>query len=224
MPVKPARDSMTPAKPETRIERKRRIARERIIKEAERLMRTRPMDELTVSDITEAADVGHGTFYLHFKSKNEVLIPITRAIAARWDSILQQNFSELQDPAEIVALSVRHMGRAVVADPLWRWMLRHSGMPVDDIRGAIGRFATRDIQRGLETGRFQVADLDSANSFLVGGFVACLLASFDAAQPEKTVDYMTEFLLRTLGVTSTDAALIASQPLSPLATPSGHLS
>ncbi len=208
---------------ESRVERKRRATRERIIQEAERLMRTRPVEEITIGDITSAADVGHGTFYLHFKSKYEVLIPITRNMAERWDQALQQATSQLEDPADVVSISVRHMGRAVIADPLWRWMLKHSGMPIDDMRNAVGRFAARDFGRGLQSRRFQVADLPAANSFLIGGFVTSLLASFDAENSDEAIDHMVELLLRTLGIGVQEASLIAHQPLLPLATPNGEL-
>ena len=38
-----------------------------------------PIDDIQIKHITEAADVGHGTFYLHFKSKYDVLVPIVQA-------------------------------------------------------------------------------------------------------------------------------------------------
>ena len=208
---------------ESRVERKRRATRERIIRESERLMRSRPVEDITIGDITNAADVGHGTFYLHFKSKYEVLIPITRDMAERWDQAIQAATSDTEDPAEVVGLSTRHMGRAVIADPLWRWMLKHSGMPIDDIRNAIGRFAARDFGRGLTSGRFQITDLSITNSYLVGGFVSCLLASFDSADPDQAIDNMAELLLRTLGVEVEEASRIAHQPLSPLVTSNGEL-
>ena len=201
---------------ESRVERKQRLARERIIEAAEALMRTHPIDDVTVSQITNAADVGHGTFYTHFKSKKDVLIPITRQITERWDRKLQARFTEDSDPAEIVGISTRLMGRAVLADPFWRWMLRHSGVPVDDIRNAIGRFAARDFRRGFESDRFRVADMRIVNSFIVGGFVACLLASFNATDPERQIDLMAELLLRTLGISQSEADEIAHAPLPPV--------
>ena len=215
--------SVEPVASESRVDRKRRLARERIITAAEQLMRSNPVDEITVGDITEAADVGHGTFYLHFKSKYEVLIPITREIAERWDRTIQENTQSIDDPAILVGLSTRFMGRAVVADPLWRWMLKHSGVPIDDIRNAIGRFAARDFSRGFSTGRFKVSNRRTADSFIVGGFVASLMACLDAQDFEQDIDDMTELLLRTLGIDKEEATTIAHQPLPPLATPTGEL-
>jgi len=208
---------------ESRVERKRREARARIITEAERLMRARPMEEITIGDITSAADVGHGTFYLHFKSKHEVLVPIIRAMAGHWDQVIQEHLAGTEDPAKVVGFSTRYMGRAVNADPLWRWMLQHSGMPMEDMRDAIGRFAARDFGRGLLSGRFQVPDLPAANSFLMGGFVTGLLGSFSADDPARAIDNMAELVLRTLGIEVDEASRIAHQPLPPLATTKGEL-
>ncbi len=179
-------------------------------------MRSRPVEDVTIGDITSAADVGHGSFYLHFRSKNEVLIPVVRAAAERWDEALQKALADCRDPAEVVGLSTRHMGRQITGDPLWRWTLRHSGMPIDTLRNAVGRFAARDIGRGLLSGRFQVPDLAAASSFLFGGFVAGLLTSLDAENPEQAIDQMAELLLRTMGLPLDDAARIAHQPLPPL--------
>lgn len=213
--IKISMSSLSEPVTESRVDRKRRIARERIIAAAETLMRSRPIDEITISDITSAADVGHGTFYLHFKSKNDVLIPITRAMAERWDESIQAAHSA-KDPAEVVAVSARLMGRAVTADPLWRWMLKHSGMPIDDIRHAIGRFAARDFGRGFQSGRFKVSHLATANSFMIGGFVTCLMGGFDSDDPGVIIDHMAELLLRTLGLDIAEAAKIAHQRLPPL--------
>ncbi|TNF89810.1 MAG: TetR/AcrR family transcriptional regulator [Gammaproteobacteria bacterium] len=214
--TKPAEAS---AEPESRVARKRRKARERIISAAEQLMRTKPIEEVTIGDITSAADVGHGTFYLHFKSKYEVLLPIVRAAAEQWDHEIQQHLSECRDPAEVVGLSTRYMGRRLHGDPLWRWLLKEGGLPIELVKDAIGRFSARDFGRGLLSGRFQVTDLQAANNFMGGGFVAGMLASFDAQDPGAAIDHMAELILRTMGLDVADAARIAYQPLTPLPEP-----
>jgi len=200
----------------SRVERKRRDTRNRIIGAAQSLMRSRPIDEVTIQDITDAADIGHGTFYLHFNSKYEVLIPIIEQEAIRWDKIIQRRVSGLDDPAIVLAHSSRYMARVIAADPLWRWFLQHSGVPVHDMRQAIGRFGARDFDRGLKSGRFSVPELTIASSFMLGGFVNGLLTSFDSVDPERTIDQLTEMFLRVVGLQSEEAARIANLPLPDL--------
>jgi len=200
----------------SRVERKRRDTRERIIRQAESLMRNQPIDDITIQDITDAADIGHGTFYLHFRSKYEVLIPIVEQEAVRWDEIIQWRVSDVADPAIALASSARYMARIIVADPLWRWVLQHSGVRVDDLRQAIGRFGARDFGRGLVSGRFQVPELTIASSYMLGGFVNGLLASFDSAEPNRTIDQMVEMFLRVVGLEPQEAERIANLPLQEL--------
>ena len=213
-------DSAAPAG-ESRVARKRREARARIIAAAEALMRERPIEDVTIGDITSKADVGHGTFYLHFRSKYEVLLPIVRAAAEQWDGDIQAHLGDCDDPAEVVGLSARHMARLMHADPLWRWLLQEGGLPLELVKDAIGRFSARDFGRGLLTGRFKVPDLQATNNFMGGGFVAGLLASFESEDPDQAIDHMVELILRTLGLDVAEAATIAHQPLSPLSTDSG---
>lgn len=214
-------DLNTPADAgESRVARKRREARARIIAAAEALMRERAIEDVTIGDITSAADVGHGTFYLHFKSKYEVLLPIVRAAAEKWDDEIQAHLGDRDDPAEVVGLSTRYMARLLHGDPLWRWLLKEGGLPLELVKDAIGRFSARDFGRGLLSGRFQVTDLQATNNFMGGGFVAGLLASFASEDPGDAIDNMAELILRTLGLDVAEAARIAHQPLTPLPTPS----
>jgi transcriptional regulator, tetR family len=55
-----------------RVSRRRAKTRERIFTEAMRLFAERGFDAVTVADITEAADIGKGTFFTHFPSKRDV--------------------------------------------------------------------------------------------------------------------------------------------------------
>lgn len=63
----------TEAESQGRRERKRRETRERIFHAAMQLFAERGFFNTTVEDITEAADVGKGTFFNYFPSKEHVL-------------------------------------------------------------------------------------------------------------------------------------------------------
>src|ERR1022692_863143 len=62
-----------PVPPPNRRERRRAEIRERLFRAALRLFAERGYLETTVEDITEAADVGKGTFFNYFQTKEHVL-------------------------------------------------------------------------------------------------------------------------------------------------------
>lgn len=70
----------------TRIDRRRRRNREALLRAARRLMAERGFTGTTIADITEAADLGFGTFYLYFKSKEDLLT-----------TVLDEGFSSMLD-------------------------------------------------------------------------------------------------------------------------------
>jgi AcrR family transcriptional regulator len=73
----PARDGEIATEPEPhaegRRERHRRETFERLVNAAREIMFSRGLADMTVQDITEAADVGKGTFFNYFQSKEHVV-------------------------------------------------------------------------------------------------------------------------------------------------------
>jgi AcrR family transcriptional regulator len=67
---------MTDSATGSRVERRMRETRERIRKAALELFTTRGLDETTVADITDAADIGKGTFFTYFPTKTAVLADV----------------------------------------------------------------------------------------------------------------------------------------------------
>src|ERR1700743_1759831 len=63
-----------PLSSSTRRERHRTATRERLFRAALRLFAERGYLETTVEDITDAADVGKGTFFNYFPTKEHLLI------------------------------------------------------------------------------------------------------------------------------------------------------
>ena len=200
----------------SRVERRKQETREKILAAAETLMRANPIDSVTIQDITDAADVGHGSFYLHFKSKYEVLVPIIHAHAAFLDQKLQKVIPTISDPAEVMAISARYMARMIVADELWRWFLRHPGVPSVEIQKAVGRFSDRDFEEGFRSGRFKVNDRIATRDYAFGGLVNCLMTAFDTEDPIQLIDDGAELMLRVFGLSPEEASQIAHRQLPKL--------
>ncbi|NWF69924.1 MAG: TetR/AcrR family transcriptional regulator [Chloroflexi bacterium] len=72
-----------------RFERHKQRTRQTLVQAALELISSRGYDAVSVQDITDRADVGRGTFYLHFKNKEDLL----------W-GILQEYFDRLADETD----------------------------------------------------------------------------------------------------------------------------
>ena len=207
-PAETAPDSRSP-----RVERRRRAVRAKILAAAERLLRTGIVNDVTIAHITEEADVGYGTFYLHFDTKLDVMVAIAREHSARLTARLDRLAAEIADPAEVVAVALRYMLRAIKDDPLWSWFILGSGLPMERLRECVGISATRDFARGREAGRFYWDDEGVLAAFIGGAIIGVLSECATVTLPDDTPEQAAEFLLATLGVPREEAAVIARRKL-----------
>jgi AcrR family transcriptional regulator len=210
-PAETAPDSHSP-----RVERRRRAVRAKILSAAEGLLRAGAVEDVTIAHITEEADVGYGTFYLHFDTKLDVMAAIAREHSARLTARLDALADNIADPAEVVAVALRYMLRAIKDDPLWSWFILRSGLPMERLRECVGISATRDFARGREAGRFHWNDEGVLAPFIAGAIIGVLSECASARLPDDTPEQAAEFMLATLGVPREEAAAIARKKLPPL--------
>lgn len=196
----------------SRFERRKASTRARIVEAAERLMRDRGVEAVTIQDITDAADVGHGTFYLHFKTKGEVLRPLIEHLSDQVHVRVDRAAHGATDPALRMALGLRILIRAIAEDPLWSWYAR-SGTSFSELVSQMGTPPAEDMRKGLKSGRYNVADLPATQNFINGAFVGMITSLSEGADVDETADMTAELVLRVLGVSAEEAAQIAREPL-----------
>jgi len=199
-----------------RVSRRRARTRQRILEVAEALARERGVEGVTIDDITEGADIARGSFYQHFDSKHDLLVPIARAHTRSLNRRIDRLIEDLRDPAEVVAVGLRHTLRGFVDDPLCAWFILYSGLPHDRLREGIGESAARDLERGVNTGRFLLPNQNVLGDLFSGAVVGVLSAYLAGKFSEADLDDVVEYMLRLLGVPPTDAREITHRPLSPL--------
>ncbi len=199
-----------------RVERRRALTRQRILEVAEELVRDRGVEAVTIDEITEAADIARRSFYLHFDSKHDVLVPVARACTQSLRRSIDCLIESLSDPAEIVSIGLRHTLRGILADPLCCWFILRSGLPLDRLREGIGESASRDLERGVRSGRFVIPNPAVLGDMLSGAVVGMLTVHLGGAHPEADLDDAVEYVLRLLGVPPAEAREIAHRPLPSL--------
>jgi AcrR family transcriptional regulator len=101
-----------PARAPSRRDRKKARTRREIYEAAMRLFARRGFAAVTIADICEAADVGRGTFFLHFPSKAALLYEFNQRVAEDFRATLAEPRAPARD--ELRAL-VAHMAKELVA-------------------------------------------------------------------------------------------------------------
>lgn len=197
----------------TRSARRRAETRLRLVEAARRLFADKGVEATRINEITEAADVGFGSFYNHFSDKDEiveaVMREVTEAHGARMDTLAQA----VEDPAEIVAVAHRHFVRLAQTDATWAWLLVRLDVSHRLLWEALGPRARRDLDRGIESGRFQVADPAVTLSATGGALLGVMRAVLDGQAGERADERHAENILRMLGLTRKQAAMLSSKPL-----------
>ena len=88
---------------EARGARRRRETRSRLLVAALKLMAEKGMEGAAINEITEAADVGFGSFYNHFESKEAIYAALLNWVFKDFADAMDRVLGEISDPAEVIA-------------------------------------------------------------------------------------------------------------------------
>jgi AcrR family transcriptional regulator len=173
-------------------------------------------DATTIQEITEEADVGFGSFYNHFESKNALVEAMIVEAMETFGNALDRISERVKDPAEVLASSLRYGVERAINQPDWGWFLIHSGLSAHRMRMGLGGRLARDIRVGVESGRLHTDDLE-ATLYAVGGAVlAIMIARLEGELESEAPERAATLALKLLGIPDSEAAEIARRPLPPV--------
>ncbi|MBA6436982.1 TetR/AcrR family transcriptional regulator [Streptomyces sp. GMR22] len=213
----PATIRTMPEKSPSRGERRKLRTRAALIEAAQEIYSQRGDFDVSIQQITEAADVGFGSFYNHFSSKAELLeAAIAEALEthAAW---LEGLLADVDDPAVVFATSMRLTGRLIRTHPRMARVMMNMNSRGALLEASYGHaaHARRDIEAAIDAGRFAVEDVRVALACATG----CLLAVVHLCEtdPKASVDDMTDQtvlnVLRMFGMEDAEAHRIVTLPL-----------
>ena len=131
-------------------------------------------DRASIAEITEEADIGFGSFYNHFDSKEQLFQTASEEVLERWGQLIDRATVGITDPAERFAAGTRISGRLGWTHPDIAGFLTGAGLGALDIPGGLAPRALRDIEAGQAAGRFTVPDPQIALSAVAGGLIGLL--------------------------------------------------
>ncbi|CQD16904.1 TetR family transcriptional regulator [Mycobacterium europaeum] len=202
------------AEPPNRLERRKWRTRAALVKAAQRLIAEGKVN-VPVLEITQAADVGMGSFYNHFDSKEQLFEAAVADVLDAYGSMLDRLTASIEDPAETFATSFRLTGRLFRRRPQESRILLANGLELLSSQRGLAPRALRDIRAGVAAGRFDVEDPELALAMAGGALLGlgALLRDDPDRDDARAADLVTENVLRLFGLSAADARAICRRPL-----------
>jgi AcrR family transcriptional regulator len=200
-----------------RLERRKRRTRAALIKAAQSFIAAGKLN-VPVQDISQAADVGVGSFYNHFDSKEELFQVAVNEVLDAQGALVDALTESIEDPAEMFACRFRLTGRLFRQRPEEGRVVLAYGLPLITSDRGLGPRGKRDIAAAAAAGRFQVADPELAMAVSGGALlgVGQLLQAGPERDDAQAVDQVTESVLRLFGLSAQEAHRLSRMALPDL--------
>jgi AcrR family transcriptional regulator len=200
-----------------RLQRRKERTRAALVRAAQRLIAEGRVN-VPVLEITQAADVGMGSFYNHFDSKEQLFEAAVADVLDAHGALLDRLTASIEDPAETFATSFRLTGRLFRQRPQESEILLANGSALLSSDRGLAPRALRDIKAADDAGRFRVDDPELALAVAGGALLGlgALLREDRDRDDAHAADTVTENVLRLFGLSADEAHSICQRPLPDL--------
>jgi AcrR family transcriptional regulator len=213
----PTVDGTEPAEGASRTDRRRARTQSSLVAAARELIAEKGVGGLRIGEITDRADVALGSFYNYFESKEDVVEAIVAETIGDLAGALGGFIGSADDPAEAVSVSNRRFIRLAYDEPQLAWLLVNLDRAEARFETMVLPTARDALERGIESGRFDVADVGVALTATVGGTLAVMRGILEGRLAAGADASAAEGLLRSLGLDRDTAREIAGRDLPELA-------
>lgn len=196
-------------KPEGRVARRQKRNRRALIDAARRIMSEKGIDASTMLEIAEQADVGAGTVYNYFKSKEDLAISVLEELMHDLGVKIDRVGNSFEDKAQVYAFGIRTVIDTATGDVRWQQLLYRSEVIANAMFRQMGPFAIRDLETATKAGRFNVDDAELTWKMATHAIVGVALAVTTGELPQSVVDETVVRLLCMTGIGRAEAVELA---------------
>jgi len=195
-----------------RLDRRKARTRGALIAAAREMLASRDPAEVSIQEITEAADVGFGSF----DSKAELFDAALAEAMEELGQLLDDVTQDIDDPAQVFATAVRITARLPKTHPQLAKIMLRTGLPYLTTEQGLTPRAFRDLQQAKRAGRFAIDDPHVALACTGGALLGVLQLTSTPGKPsaiDRVADELAVNLLRMFGIPRDEARTIASAKL-----------
>lgn len=206
---------MAPAAPTppTRTDRRREQTRSRLLAAARDLFAEQGVGATRLGEITERADVAAGSLYNHFSGKEQIVDAVMAEITEEQGQVVDAMTADLDDPAEVVAFAHRHFVRLAGTNPAFAQLMVRLDASHRLMTKALGPRALRDLERGLDAGRFDFASAGAALAITGGALLGAMRGATEGLLGDDADEVHAAAILRMLGLPPAEAAEVAGRAI-----------
>lgn len=190
--------------------------RARLMDAATQLFARQGFEAASVNEIAKVAEVANGTFYVHFRDKDEIAGAVAFRIAQEVVRQLDQAMASVDDAVERTSTATRRFIDLASSEPDWGRALFRAVWLFQDLREGVIGYLRADLQRGVSQGAFTTEIdevlIDTFASMTMGALFSRLHGDFGPESGSR----VAELQLRMLGVPADRAKAAAWREIPPL--------
>ncbi|MEZ0366039.1 TetR/AcrR family transcriptional regulator [Mycobacterium sp. pUA109] len=207
-----------PAAPMGRRARRKAEAKRRLLSAARQAIAQSGIVGVRISDVTALADLGFGTFYSYFESKEALVDAVAEEVLSGLGATIGGAALEFEDPAEAASASYRRFLRFGRDQPEFAKIIVELDRANDMFEDVVRPWARETLERGQRLGRFDIPNVELCLTSVAASALAVIsgiLSGHIAAGPD-TESSGAEMMLRAFGVDRAAAHRIAYRELPAL--------
>jgi AcrR family transcriptional regulator len=171
----------------------------------------------TVDNVISESGMARGTFYNYFESREQLFAAVAYELSHNFNSALDASLVGGADPAKRASTWIRQYLRRVRADRVWGWAFVNVSLNGTKLFGDESYTeALQTIAAGCATGVFQVGNREAALDVAMGAVLVSAMTILQGPTKPDHPEATTEFILRALGVSVSQARRLVSLPLPDL--------
>jgi AcrR family transcriptional regulator len=188
---------------------KREVTRAALLDASLKLISTKGIEGTSVLEITESLGISNGSFYYHFKNKEQLLEVLGHALIAGFREQIRK--IERNDPAQRIVwgtlMILRHSDDFPEQQAIMLRVLEDpAGRHTD-----LGEQLIEDIEWGTKAGRFRVKDSFLAMLFCRSILAAAIRLRYQGNSDKRLAVLAAAHTLMSLGVSASEASKLVER-------------
>ncbi len=194
-------------------EQRRAKSRNKLMQAAYRLFAVHGAEAPTIDDVIAEAKVARGTFYNHFKSRDELFRAVGNDVSSAINSVISGAIDGMEDPIERIVLSFRLFIRFAVADAARGWILLRTMPLAGPLNAGAKDFIAAEFEAAFQTGRLRRIPMAVAIDLGLGMQIMTIHRVLVEKVGNDHIDTAAEEMAIALGLDATEARDLAYIPI-----------